>query len=37
MEGSTEEVTFKLGQRRGRISLDRNGDGRAFIYAAASV
>lgn len=34
---STEEVTFELGWRKGRISPDRNGDGRAFVYAAASV
>lgn len=37
MEGSTEVVIFELGQRRGRILLGRNGDGRALIYAAASV
>lgn len=37
MEGSTEEVTFELGWGRGRISLDRSKDERAFGYAAASV
>lgn len=37
VEGSMEQVTFDLSQKRGRISLGGNADGRAYVYAAAFV